>query len=100
MKMMIALRRVRTPSTPIEKSTIESRSRWSAVIIGPSQLEAPEHDGPHHRHEQQHRGQLEREQIVAEHDQRDRAEIPSPGAQGLSARRALAEGLHREGGQQ
>src|SRR5436190_7285600 len=86
MKMMIALRRVRTPSTPIENSTTESRSRWSAVIIGPSHLEAPENDGPHHRDQQQHRGQLEGEQIVPEHDQRDRAEVAPPRAQRLAAR--------------
>src|SRR5262245_25267673 len=68
MNMMMALRRVRTPSTPIEKSTIERTSRWSAVIIDSSQLEAPKHDGPHHRHQEQHRRQLEGEQIVPEHD--------------------------------
>src|SRR4029450_4613364 len=100
MKMMIALRRVRTPSTPTENSTIESRSRWSAVIIGSSQLESAEHDGSHHRHEQQHRCQLEGEQIVPEHDQGDRAEVASPGTQRCPAGRARAQGLHRERGEQ
>src|SRR5437867_6712587 len=79
MKMMIALRRVRTPRTPIENRTTESPRIWLAVIIDPSDLEAREHDRAHHGHEQQNGGQLERKQVVLEHRHRDAAEVASLG---------------------
>src|SRR5687768_12961537 len=69
MKMMIALRRVSTPTTPITKSSAEKKSD-SASIVGSS---APaQHDGADDRDEEQHARQLEGEQILGEQGLRDR----------------------------
>src|SRR5213594_2528943 len=59
MKMMMALRLVRTPRTPMANRIADRPRRWFAVIIAPSQPEPGEHDGPDHRDEEQHRHELE-----------------------------------------
>src|SRR5690349_16352206 len=72
MKMMIALRRVRTPTTPITKSAAESASDSASTRIPPS----PKHHRPRNRHEQENARQLEREQIFIEQRPRDRPHCP------------------------
>src|SRR5438046_10046047 len=67
MKMMIALRRVSTPTTPITNSTAEKKSD-SASIGSP----AAQHHRAHDRREQQNARQLEREQIIGEQRTCDR----------------------------
>src|SRR5688500_2470607 len=63
MKMMIALRRVSTPTTPIVNSTAE-KNRASASIGVPPLL-AEDH-GTDHRRKQQHARDLERQQVRGE----------------------------------
>src|ERR1051325_11523325 len=73
MKMMIALRRVSTPTTPITKRTAEKNSASDSILSPPS-----EHDGADDRDQQQDAGQLEGEQILGEQwlcDGRDRAAL-------------------------
>src|SRR5262245_35370044 len=66
MKMMMALRRVRTPMTPIMNSTAEKNSD-SVSILPPS---AEDHC-PDDRREQQNARQLERQQVLREQRLRD-----------------------------
>src|SRR3954470_22828956 len=61
MKMMIALRRVSTPTTPMTKRTAEKKSD-SASILPPSAKDHRTHD----RREQQDARELEREQVFGE----------------------------------
>src|SRR3990172_2565849 len=61
MKIMIALRRVRTPMTPIVNRTAD-RARAS-TSIGPP---LAEHHGAHDRGEQEHARQLEGQQVLLE----------------------------------
>src|SRR6478609_5845417 len=73
MKMMIALRRVSTPTTPIVNSTALKKSDSASIGFLPA---SAEHDGANHRREQQHARHLERQQILIEQrpgDRRDRA---------------------------
>src|SRR5881392_975160 len=70
MKMMIALRRVSTPTTPIVNNTAEKNSD-SLNIGSPTSQDHCTHD----RSEQQHARQLEGQQVVREEwlcDRRDR----------------------------
>src|SRR5213592_2499777 len=71
MKMMIALRRVSTPTTPIVNSTAEKNSD-SASIDSPS----AEHDRAHDGDEQQNARELEREQVIGEERSGDRRDRP------------------------
>src|SRR5512147_360047 len=66
MKMMIALRRVSTPTTPIVNSTADSVS--DSTSIGPP---LAEHHGAHDRGEQQHARELEGQQVLLEEWRRD-----------------------------
>src|SRR3954471_19104223 len=68
MKMMIALRRVSTPMTPIVNSTTEKNSD-SASIDTPGSRECHRADD---RGEQQHAGDLERQQVFVEERSGDR----------------------------
>src|SRR5437867_12804611 len=66
MKMMMALRRVSTPTRPITNNAAEKKSD-SASIGSPT----PQHDGADDRDEQQHARDLERQQILGEQRSRD-----------------------------
>src|SRR5882724_5537474 len=85
-RMMIALRRVSTPSMPMEKS---SRLKTRRCVAGtgiasfPSALLARQDDRADHRNQQQDRGHLERQQVVPVETDADGLEIPS-----LSQRRS------------
>src|SRR3954471_14438220 len=68
MKMMIALRRVSTPTTPIVKSTAEKKSA-SASMAAPL---LADHDRADDRREQEDAGDLEGQQIGREERRRDR----------------------------
>src|SRR5580765_7590015 len=86
MRMMMALRRVSTPITPIAKSSRLTTRTWpGGTGIRPSSRPrlARQHDGSDHRDEQQHGGDLERQQRVLEHRLADRLEVPA----GAQARR-------------
>src|SRR5437773_3804978 len=67
MRMMMALRRVRTPATPTEnRSRLNTRAWWGGIGTAVSSvLLARQDDGADHRHEQEDRGDLERQQVVA-----------------------------------
>src|SRR3954467_7675858 len=62
MKMMIAFRRVSTPTTPITNSTAEKKSDSASIGFPPPR----ERDRADNRRQQQHAGDLEGEQILAE----------------------------------
>src|SRR5687767_8276794 len=62
MKMMIALRRVRTPTTPIVKRTAESASDSASIPVPP----AAEYYGACDGDEKQYARQLECQQILIE----------------------------------
>src|SRR2546426_941126 len=75
-RMMMALRRVRTPSIPMEKSSRLKTRTWLAGTgmssLSPSRypdrllaLLARQDDRADHRHQEQDRGHLERQEIVA-----------------------------------
>src|SRR5437763_15340420 len=70
MKMMIALRRGRTPTTPITKSAADSASDSASTRIPPS----AKHNCAGNSDEQEHTRQLEREQILVEQWTRDRSD--------------------------
>ena len=61
MKMMIAFRRVSTPTTPIVNSTAEKRERFSEHRLVSC---AAEHDGADDGGQQQDARELEREQVL------------------------------------
>src|SRR3954467_4726427 len=61
MKMMIALRRVRTPTTPITNNTAEKKSD-SASILPPAAKDHGAHDG----REQENARELEGQQVLGE----------------------------------
>src|ERR1043166_8463065 len=63
MKMMIALRRVSTPTTPITNRTAEKNSDSASISDLPA---ARERDGTDDGSKQQHAGDLEGEQILLE----------------------------------
>src|SRR5512146_3321756 len=68
MMMMSAFLRATTPTTPIPNRMPES-SRYadgSIIRFSPSDLLLRQRDGPDHRPQQQHRGDLEREQVSGE----------------------------------
>src|SRR5258705_6868000 len=63
MKMMIAFRRVSTPTTPIVNSTaLKKRASVSTLTL----LALPEHDRAHDRGEQEDARHLEGQQIILE----------------------------------
>src|SRR6266508_3065925 len=62
MKMMIALRRVRTPTTPMTNRAADRASDSASMAVLPS----AEHHRPGYRYEQQHARQLEGQQIFLE----------------------------------
>src|SRR4051812_42350023 len=62
MKMMIALRRVSTPTTPIVNSTAEKKSDSASIRF----LTSREGDGADDGRQQQNAGDLERQQILVE----------------------------------
>src|SRR5256885_17213873 len=62
MKMMIALRRVSTPTTPITNRTAEKKSASASIDVSPL---ADDHDADDCR-QQQHAGDLEGQQAFAE----------------------------------
>src|SRR5262249_50494012 len=68
--MMIALRRVRTPTAPIVKSTAESASDSASIDAPPP----TKHYRPDDRHEQQNARQLECEEVLIEQRLRDAAD--------------------------
>src|SRR5437762_10871560 len=68
MKMMIAFRRVSTPTTPIVKSTAEKKSDSASIDV----LPLGEGDSADNRREQQYAGDLEREQVLPEQRTGDR----------------------------
>src|SRR4051794_951884 len=59
MKMMIAFRRVSTPTTPMVNSTAEKKSDSASIGVPP----ARQRDSSHDRREQQHARDLEGEQV-------------------------------------
>src|SRR3954470_13836921 len=59
MKMMIAFRRVSTPTTPIANSTAEKKSDSASIGVSSS----GQRDRADDRRQQQYAGDLEREQI-------------------------------------
>src|SRR5688572_4182408 len=73
MKMMIALRRVSTPTTPITNSTAEKKSDSASILPPPAQ-----HDRADDGRQQQDARQLEREQVFREQRLRDRRDGPFP----------------------
>src|SRR5581483_8783879 len=68
MNTMIALRRTSTPTTPIAKSAAEIASDSASISVSSQELAAPaaNDDGADDRHEQEHAGDLEREEILVE----------------------------------
>src|SRR5262245_39455478 len=70
MKMMIALRRVSTPTTPITNNTAEKKSASASIGLSP----AAKDDCANDRREQQHARQLERQQVFREQRLRDRSD--------------------------
>src|SRR5918999_398693 len=78
--MMIALRLVRTPTTPIVKRTAEKNS--ASTSNSPPRF--AEDDGADDRHKQEHARHLERQEVLVEQrfgDRRDRApfgDLPRP----------------------
>src|SRR5687767_15806477 len=72
MKMMIALRRVSTPMTPIVNSTADSARDSASIAVPP----AAEHDGSRDRDQQQYARQLERKQVFIEQRTCNRANRP------------------------
>src|SRR6185437_4076619 len=86
MKMMIALRRVRTPTTPIVNSTAEKNSDSASIGLPASR----EGDGAYDRGEQHHARDLEREQVFMKERSGHRLDRPEgvdlPG--GVSCRQA------------
>src|SRR6266487_5260940 len=65
-RMMMALRRVSTPRTPMaNRSRLKTRA-WAGGTgtVVSSVLLARQDDGADHRHEQQHRHDLERQQEI------------------------------------
>src|ERR671915_482904 len=73
MKMMMALRRVSTPMTPMVNRTAEKNS--ASASNSPSWL--PEDDGTDDRDEQQHARHLECQQILVEQRPGDRRDHPA-----------------------
>src|SRR3954464_11901948 len=73
MKMMIALRRVSTPTTPITNSTAEKRIDSPNIGAPPS-----EHHGAYDGRQQEDARQLERQQILREQRPRDRRDGAFP----------------------
>src|SRR5437773_12030896 len=67
MKMMIALRRVSTPTTPITNRTAEKKSASDSIRSPPA-----EDDRADDRRKQQNARQLERQQILGKERTRDR----------------------------
>src|SRR5512134_422458 len=68
MRMMSAFLRATTPMTPMPNRTPES-SRYadgSMILPSPSDLFLRQCDGPDNRRQQEHRGDLEGEQVVGE----------------------------------
>src|SRR6185503_13083575 len=83
MKMMIAFRRVSTPTTPIVNSTAEKNSDSFSIGASPSQDHCPDDRG-----EEQDAGQLEGEQILGEQRPGDRGDGAVPrDVRGQRARR-------------
>src|SRR5262245_2250605 len=66
MRMTMALRRVRTPRTPMVNSTrLKIRASTGGIgTAGPSVFLARQDDRADHRHEQEHGGDLEGQQVV------------------------------------
>src|SRR5439155_1007369 len=83
MRMTMALRRVRTPATPTENSSRLNTSAWCGGIgtSDSSGLLARQDDGADHRHEQEDRGDLERQQVVAVEGPADLLEVAALGRQ-------------------
>src|SRR5436309_101654 len=79
-RMTMALRRVSTPRTPTENSSRLKTRMWLAGtgMALSSVLLARQHDGADHRHEQQNRGDLERQQVVAVQGVTQQLDVPSP----------------------
>src|SRR5512133_3170904 len=65
MNTMIALRRIKTPNTPIVNSTAEKNSASASMLLPFSALFA-EDDGTDHCREQQHARHLEGQQVFVE----------------------------------
>src|SRR6185437_11916402 len=84
MKMMIAFRRVRTPTTPITNNIAERPSDSAST----RRLLASEYHGTRDRHEQQNAGQLEGERIIA-------IQRPRHGANGAIRSKLLAQEVTR-----
>src|SRR2546428_807112 len=83
MRMMMALRRVRTPAMPIENSSrLNTRAWWGGIGTAVSSvLLARQDDGADHRHEQEDRGDLERQQVIAVQSPPDLLEVAALGRQ-------------------
>src|SRR6185503_17253481 len=72
MKMMIALRRVSTPTTPITKRTAEKKSDSASIVRSLHAPAAAQNDRADDGREQQDARQLEGQQIFGEQGLRDR----------------------------
>src|SRR6266571_3036856 len=80
MRMMMAFRRVRTPSIPMEKRIRLKISTWwigTGMRRLSSGLLPRQDDRPDHRHQEQDRGDLERQQVVAVQARAHGLEVPS-----------------------
>src|SRR5688572_2627094 len=77
MKMMIAFRRVRTPTTPIVNSTAEKNS--ASASNSPPASRLPEHDRADDGGEEQHARDLERQQVFVEQRLGDWSDHPALG---------------------
>src|SRR5688572_972527 len=95
MKMMIALRRTRTPMAPMVKSTADNASDSASIdASSPSADDDSTDDG----HEQQDARQLEREEVLVEERLRD-ASYRTEGADGVRiVATARRERLGKPGG--
>src|SRR5437867_13450933 len=74
MKMMIAFRRVSTPTTPIVNSTAEKKSASASIGHRPS---LAQHHRPDDRGQQEYARDLEREEVFVEQGARDRRDDAS-----------------------
>src|SRR6267143_1138759 len=82
-RMTMALRRVSTPTMPIANSSRLKTRAWAGGTgtVVSSVFLARQNDGADHRDEQQHRGDLERQQVLAVERPADLLQISPLGRQ-------------------
>src|SRR5256885_9166081 len=97
-RMTMPLRLVRTTAAPTEiRSRLNTRAWWGGIGTSVSSVFlARQDDGADHRHEQEDRGDLERQQVVAVQDPADLLEVAALGRQiHAAAERRLQAARHR-----